>query len=339
MSVQYAWATAETWSTKERGGCPRTLIAARVIMSLAVEQVAHSSPSNALQLSQQAPQLLAKAPPSSSNFPLSLLNAPESSESWASHERLFYACLQAGDDKSAFLLLERLTARFGANNERVMGMRGLYQEAVAESEEDLRKVLQEYNKILSESMNIAIHKRRIALIRSLKQYDEAISLLVEFLEIYPTDAEAWCELADLYESQGLSSQAMFSLEEALINMPFAWNIHARLGEVAYLAARANDGSAASQQLLTDAIQRFSRSIELCDGYLRGYYGLYLATTKFLELSVSTNKKLEGDSISRNTATKLRDMALSKLKNLVQKRAGQPESDVIAAQALIDTVAS
>lgn len=308
-------------------------------MSLAVEQVAHSSPSNALQLSQQAPQLLAKAPPSSSNFPLSLLNAPESSESWASHERLFYACLQAGDDKSAFLLLERLTARFGANNERVMGMRGLYQEAVAESEEDLRKVLQEYNKILSESMNIAIHKRRIALIRSLKQYDEAISLLVEFLEIYPTDAEAWCELADLYESQGLSSQAMFSLEEALINMPFAWNIHARLGEVAYLAARANDGSAASQQLLTDAIQRFSRSIELCDGYLRGYYGLYLATTKFLDLSVSTNKKLEGDSISRNTATKLRDMALSKLKNLVQKRAGQPESDVIAAQALIDTVAS
>jgi tetratricopeptide (TPR) repeat protein len=308
-------------------------------MSLAVEQVAHSNPSNALQLSQQAPQLLAKAPPSSSNFPLSLLNAPESSESWASHERLFYACLQAGDDKSAFLLLERLTQRFGPDNERVMGMRGLYQEAVAENEEDLRKVLQEYNKILSESMNVAIHKRRISLIRSLKQYDEAISLLVDFLEIYPTDAEAWCELADLYESQGLSSQAIFSLEEALINMPFAWNIHARLGEVAYLAACANDGSAASQQLLTDAIQRFSRSIELCDGYLRGYYGLYLATAKFLESSASSSKKLEGGSTSRETIGKLRDMALVKLKHLVQKRAGQPEADVIAAQALIDTVAS
>jgi tetratricopeptide (TPR) repeat protein len=308
-------------------------------MSLAVEQVARSNHSNALQISQQAPQLLAKAPPSSSNFPLSLLHAPETSESWASHERLFYACLQAGDDKSAFLLLERLTKRFGANNERVMGMRGLYQEAVAENEEDLRKVLQEYNKILSESMNVAIHKRRIALFRSLKQYDEAIGLLVDFLEIYPTDAEAWCELADLYESQGLSSQAMFSLEEALINMPFAWNIHARLGEVAYLAARSNDGSAASQQLLTDAIQRFSRSIELCDEYLRGYYGLYLASSKFLESSASTNKKQEGDPISREIVTKLRDMAVTKLKHLVQKRAGQPEAEVIAAQALIDTVAS
>lgn len=308
-------------------------------MSLAVEQVAHSNPSNALQVSQQAPQLLVKAPPSSANFPLSLLNAPESSESWASHERLFYACLQAGDDRSAFLLLERLVDRFGADNERVMGMRGIYQEAVAEGEDDLREVLQEYNKILSESMNVSIHKRRITLVRSLKQYDEAIGLLVDFLEIYPTDSEAWCELADLYQSQGLSSQAMFSLEEALINMPFAWNIHARLGEVAYITAGSSEGAAATLQLLIDAIQRFSRSIELCNDYLRGFYGLYLASSKFLQSPASTNKKQEGAAISRETATKLQAMALSKLKGLVQKRAGQPEADVIAAQELIDTTSS
>ena len=306
-------------------------------MSLAAEQLAHFDPSNALQLSQQAPQLLAKAPPSNDLFPLSLLNTAESSDSWASHERLFYACLQAGDDKSAFLLLERLTKRFGADNERVMGMRGLYQEAVAESEEDLRKVLQEYNKILSESMNVAIHKRRISLIRSMRQYDEAIGLLVDFLEIYPTDAEAWCELADLYQSQGLSSQAMFSLEEALVNMPFAWNIHARLGEVAYITASSNETSAASQQLLTDSIQRFSRSIELCSEYLRGYYGLYLASTKLLEISAIA-KKQDGGNISRDTLSRLQERSLSKLKGLVQNRAGQPEPDVIAAQALIDTVA-
>jgi ER membrane protein complex subunit 2 len=305
-------------------------------MSLAAERLAHSDPSNALQLSQQAPELLAKAAPSSDLFPLSLLNAPESSDSWASHERLFYACLQARDDKSAFLLLERLTKRFGANNDRVMGMRGLYQEAVAESEEDLREVLEEYNKILSESMNVAIHKRRIALTRSLKQYDEAIALLVDFLEIYPTDTEAWCELADLYQSQGLSSQAMFSLEEALINMPFAWNIHARLGEVAYITASSNENSAASQKLLADAVQRFSRSIELCHDYLRGYYGLYLATSKLLQ-SVPSVKKQEGDAVSRDTISRLQQLALSKLKVLVQKRAQQPEADVIAAKALIDTV--
>ena len=306
-------------------------------MSLADEPLTLSDPSSALQLSQQAPQLLANAPPSNELFPLSLLNAPESSDSWASYERLFYASLQAGDDKSAFLLLERLTKRFGADNERVMGMRGLYQEAVAESEEDLRKVLQEYNKILTESMNVPIHKRRISLIRSMGQYDDAIDLLVNFLEIYPTDAEAWCELADLYQSQGLSSQAIFSLEEALIIMPFAWNIHARLGEVAYITACSNENSAASQQLLVDSVQRLSRSIELCNEYVRGYYGLYLASSKLLEV-VTSSKKPEGGAISQQTLSRLQERSLSMLKSLVQKRAGQPEADVIAARALIDTAA-
>ena len=36
---------------------------------------------------------------------------------------------------------------------------------------------------------------------------------------------------------------------------------------------ATEGSENSYALLTDAVRRFSRSIELCDDYIRGYYGL------------------------------------------------------------------
>lgn len=53
---------------------------------------------------------------------------------------------------------------------------------------------------------------------------DAISMLVEFLDAFPTDAEAWCELADLYQGQGLCSQAAFCLEEALLVFPNAWNV-------------------------------------------------------------------------------------------------------------------
>lgn len=53
---------------------------------------------------------------------------------------------------------------------------------------------------------------------------DAISALVEFLEAVPTDAEAWCELADLYQSQGMSSQAIFCLEESLLITPNSWNV-------------------------------------------------------------------------------------------------------------------
>jgi tetratricopeptide (TPR) repeat protein len=56
------------------------------------------------------------------------------------------------------------------------------------------------------------------------QHQNAIEALVGFLETSPTDAEAWCELSDLYQIHGMGSQAMFCLEEALLIVPNAWNV-------------------------------------------------------------------------------------------------------------------
>ena len=49
------------------------------------------------------------------------------------------------------MCLEKLIDRFGATNERVMGLRGLYQEAVAENDGALEKILKEYNGVLAKS--------------------------------------------------------------------------------------------------------------------------------------------------------------------------------------------
>ena len=49
-----------------------------------------------------------------------------------------------------------------------------------------------------------------------------------------------------------------------------------------LASRnANDLSV--EKSLTEAIRRYCRSVELCDGYLRGYYGLKIVGEKTQEL--------------------------------------------------------
>ena len=72
-----------------------------------------------------------------------------------------------------------------------------------------------------------ILKRRVGILRSLSRPADAISALVEFLDAFPTDAEAWCELSDLYHSQHLSGQAIFCLEEALLIVPNAWNVSFR----------------------------------------------------------------------------------------------------------------
>jgi len=72
----------------------------------------------------------------------------------------------------------------------------------------------------------------------------------------------------------LYEQAVYCLEEVLLVMPNAWNIHARLGEVLVLSAsKAEAGE--HVRGLSEAVRRFCRSVELCDDYLRGYYGLKL----------------------------------------------------------------
>lgn len=43
------------------------------------------------------------------------------------------------------------------------------------------------------------------------------------------------------------------------------------------ASAAGATDAASQKYLAEALKRFARSIELCDDYLRGYYGLKLVS--------------------------------------------------------------
>lgn len=110
---------------------------------------AHLPPAVALKLSQQAPALLRNTPSSISSYSISsLFSTAESAELWTNYENLMLSCLRTGDEQSASICLERLTNRFGAENERVMALRGLFQEAIAEDDAALQKVLKEYENIL-----------------------------------------------------------------------------------------------------------------------------------------------------------------------------------------------
>ena len=48
-----------------------------------------------------------------------------------------------------------------------------------------------------------------------------------------------------------------------------------MGELNYIMANpsTSEGTAGGLKYLIESMQRFCRSIELCDDYLRGYYGL------------------------------------------------------------------
>lgn len=130
-----------------------------------------------------------------------------------------------------------------------------------------------------------------------------------------------------------------------------------------MAATASDGAEGSVQKLAEAIKRFARSIELCDDYLRGYYGLKLVrrsnraewmgpviinrnqvTSRLLKEPTKPAKQTDPDGFAMpDTATveRLNELATEKLSEIVRRSGarergwcGYDEAEVAAARELL-----
>lgn len=77
------------------------------------------------------------------------------------YETFLVSCLRTGDDKVAHQCLEMLVARFGATNERVMGLHGIYREAVAKDRFTLERILKEYSDVLAEDPANTVFSARL----------------------------------------------------------------------------------------------------------------------------------------------------------------------------------
>ena len=117
-----------------------------------------TSPSSALRLSNS--EALSKSQKAGTyvqknrafwSISLPFLSDQDSAELWISNENLLYSCLRTGDDKAARYCIERLVSRFGSDDERIMGLQGLYHEAMAEDHAALLKVLHDYDESLVEN--------------------------------------------------------------------------------------------------------------------------------------------------------------------------------------------
>lgn len=315
-------------------------------------------PPTALALSQKAPPILANPPTSNLPSPLSLLFTSETPTTWTIHENLFLAALRTGDDASARKLLDRLSSRFGDANERIIALRGIYDEALAKSDKELEQVFQKYEKILKEDpTNFTVRKRRVAILKCLRRTSDAITALTVLLENSPTDVEAWAELSELYASQGAYTQAVFCMEEVLLVMPNAWSAHAQLATLLYLQSTSNPHSKSAPHIpsLSTSLRHFSRSLELNDSYLRGFYGLKLVSKTLIPLlsdnpvpapsSKKNNNNADDDDLpppKLATVKKLEELATAKLGVIVRNASagkkgwtGYDQAEVIAARELLD----
>ena len=182
-------------------------------------------PPTALALSQKAPLILSTTPTSTLPWPLSLLFSRETPETWTIHENLFLSSLRTGDESSALSLLQRLESRFGEHNERIVTLRGIYNEATSKSDADLEKVFEAYEKILKDDpTNMSIRKRRVAVLKALGRTNDAVTAVTVLLQNSPTDAEAWAEASELYAGMADWGKAIYCAEEVLLITPNAWSV-------------------------------------------------------------------------------------------------------------------
>lgn len=292
-----------------------------------LEQPTNTTPQQTLALSQQAKSFFDSQKSWSHPYPLSLFLNTDSQEKWATYENVFLASLRTGDHDAAYLCLEELTDRFGKTNEHIVSLQGLYQEATAKDTKELEDVMKRYDELLRDDPALfSIRKRRAALLKSVGRPADAIGDLVSLVDASPTDAEAWAELADLYAGQGSYEQAIFCLEEVLLVTPNAWNMHARLGEVIFMSAQKQEGGD-QLKAFSESMRRFCRSIELCDDYLRGYYGLRVTTGRLLQalegakksqLTVSDPTTGDLPPPSLASVKKLNELATAKLAEIVRR---------------------
>jgi hypothetical protein len=105
------------------------------------------TPETAVRITQLAPKFL-KRTPKPAKWPLSLITGDPPAETWSSLETLYIQCLRTGDDTSAKDILDRFIARFGEKSEKVMAYQGMWEEAVAQTDQEINKVLDIYGKML-----------------------------------------------------------------------------------------------------------------------------------------------------------------------------------------------
>jgi hypothetical protein len=119
-------------------------------------------------------------------------------------------------------------------------------------------------------------------------------------------------------------------------------MHAQLAEILYRSTAASASSASTLDTArgyAESMRRYCRSIELCNDYLRGYYGLKLATEKLLEVLPKAGPSTGAPSTQ--TVQKLSELATEKLAEIIRRSStgkggwdGYDKSEVVAARELL-----
>jgi len=243
-------------------------------------------------------------------------------EYWTIMDQIAVAALITGNDALAKDCIDRISAQF-PKSPRTYALMGMQLEA----EEKLTQAAEYYDLVLSEDQtNLMVWKRRIALLRSINRPTEAINQLTLLLDTFTNDVEGWAELADLYLSQDMLSQAAFCLEEYILLQPFSHHAHAQYAEVVWVQGKE-----------ATALKHWSRSVELCGDFLRGWFGVKTATKKILAGTGNGRDRGQNEEVELPTNETIKKLDLLATARLTELTSLATPAEKVALKALIGDV--
>lgn len=205
----------------------------------------------------------------------------------------FYLCILSARDNEAKLMLQRLLDRFGYNLEslRLQKMVATYEQATGRALTDSRLKSDDLSPRAKYVLDLVARYQKL-MEKKAENVTEYVSELAAYLDDYPTDTEAWAEIADMYAATGNYELAISSLRQVLLQEPNAYNVWARIGELRHLQATTLEaGIDGSVEQLTESAQALCRSVELCPSYVRGWTGLYVVSSRLVQWPKSPNREL------------------------------------------------
>jgi len=207
-----------------------------------------------------------------------------SHEVWAAYEQVLVSLLQhcrtakrgaAATESEEMRLAQEYTATLAARFSGSLRVKRL-EAMMWEVKGEFDLAMADYDEILKEDPhNLLALRRQVAVSRARGRHADAAKRLVEYLNTFCSDTEAWLMLAELYLIGQQYKRAAFCMEELILINPMNYIYHTRAGEISYTLGMAAQGGS-HDQLLT-ARKYFAHTLELKpENNLRALYGMLLA---------------------------------------------------------------
>lgn len=277
------------------------------------------------------------------NALLTLVGASNIKELYDITELNFHLALIINNTSEAKLLLGRLSDKFGGykNLQRVAILRSMYIEAT-EGPKAAAKFLESIGGFNKKTDII----RRRSYLTSKINPDAYINDLLLYLDVKPSDCEAWFELSEQYLILGNYSKAIYSLQQILIVTPFAYIVHYKLGTTyqSYAFKLLLDFSSSKKNKFDYnketiesfytyynlSLKCFLKSVELSESFHKGWCGIYVLTKPLKLKNVNLLKKFEATA---DQYEKLNKLAKEKLSLIIKENLTNEENEKIIQEVM------